>query len=170
MTSLATLHEEEREQKNETITELEQKLRETEDTLKNARSRWDKESAIQKQKQDFLEVQLKELRNQLDETRKTHESMVKAIQSKDHENAYGKEMADKQISDLKEAHMKEVRELEGEFNAVRKRLTSQVDQLTERNSEYSIRQQLNELDVMDQSYFAKDREKAIKAKVDEVLA
>ena len=63
MTSLTTLHEEEREQKNETISELEQKLRETEETLKSARSRWDKESAIQKQKQDFLEVQLKELRN-----------------------------------------------------------------------------------------------------------
>ena len=127
MQTLSNLHDEEREQKNETISELEQKLRETEETLKSARARWDKESAIQKQKQDFLEVQLKELRNQLDETRKTHESMVKAIQSKDVENAYGKEMADKQISDLKETHMKEVRDLEGEFNAVRKRLTSQVE-------------------------------------------
>ena len=63
MSSMTSLHEEERDQKNETITELEQKLRETEETLKSARSRWDKESAIQKQKQDFLEVQLKELRN-----------------------------------------------------------------------------------------------------------
>ena len=74
----------------------------------------------------------------MDETRKTHESMVKAIQSKDSENAYGKEMADKQLSDLKEAHMKEVRDLEGEFNAIRKRLTGQVDQLTERNSELEL--------------------------------
>ena len=33
-------------------------------------------------------------------------------------------MADKQISDLKEQHMKELRDLEAEFNTVRKRLSS----------------------------------------------
>ena len=54
---------------------------------------FDKEMAIFKQKLEFKDVQNQQLKSQLDESRKTHEQMVKAIENKAKESYDGKEFA-----------------------------------------------------------------------------
>jgi len=76
---------------------------------------FDKEMAIYKQKIEFKEVQCQQLKSQLDETRSTHESMVKAMESKAKESHDGKEHAQKQVEELKNIHNEEVRELERQY-------------------------------------------------------
>jgi molecular chaperone GrpE (heat shock protein) len=50
----------------------------------------------------------------------------------------GKEESAKIVADLKEQHAQEYHELEAKFENVRKRLTEQIDQLTERNQELEL--------------------------------
>jgi hypothetical protein len=58
---------------------LEQQLKEAVEQLKNKDNEFKKERAVKDQKLEFLETQLKETREQLDETYRQHESMVKAM-------------------------------------------------------------------------------------------
>lgn len=59
-----------------------------------------------------------------------------------------KEEADKITKDMRDTHQKEMRELEQDFQDSRKRLQTQIDQLTERNNELelSLKLQVNDLD------------------------
>lgn len=83
------------------------------------KNRFDKELAIYKQKIEFKDVQAQQLKNQLDESRKTHDSMVKAMENRAKESNDGKEMAFKQVEEMKEIHNQEVRELEREYQEAR---------------------------------------------------
>ena len=58
----------------------------------------------------------------MDESRRTHESMVKAMENRAKESYDGKEHAQKQVEELKEIHTLEVRELEKEYEEARVRL------------------------------------------------
>jgi hypothetical protein len=51
------------------IQELEQELKESVTNLDSQKQRWDKDAAIFKQKQEFLELQLKESKNKMEEQR-----------------------------------------------------------------------------------------------------
>lgn len=84
--------------------ELEQSLKEKEDEVKGLKNMFEKEMAIYKQKVEFKEVQTQQLKSQLEETRSTHESMVKAMENKSKESHDGKEVAQKQVEDLKNMH------------------------------------------------------------------
>lgn len=73
--------------------ELESAVRDKDDEIKNMRNMFDKEMAIYKQKLEFKDVQATQLKSQLDESRKSHEQMVKAIENKARESYDGKEIA-----------------------------------------------------------------------------
>ena len=54
---------------------------------------FEKEMAIFKQKVEFKEVQNQQLKSQLDESRKSHEQMIKAVENKSKESHDGRETA-----------------------------------------------------------------------------
>lgn len=74
--------------------------------------------------------------------------MMNALSSKEMESTTTKEEADKITKDMRDTHQKEMRELEQDFQDSRKRLQTQIDQLTERNNELelSLKLQVNDLD------------------------
>jgi hypothetical protein len=69
--------------------------------------KWEKDQAIYKQKQEFLEVQLKEERKKNEEQRDAHDQIIRNIQSRERESVIGKEEASKRVAEIKEAHSKE---------------------------------------------------------------
>ena len=81
--------------------ELECSTRDKDDEIKNMRNMFDKEMAIYKQKLEFKDVQAQQLKSQLDESRKSHDQMVKAIENRARESIDGKEFAQRQVETLK---------------------------------------------------------------------
>src|SRR3569833_2675319 len=61
--------EEDKMNKSERIQELEQRAKTAEEQFEMSKQKWDKDQAIYKQKQEFLELQLKEERIKNDEQR-----------------------------------------------------------------------------------------------------
>jgi hypothetical protein len=54
---------------------------------------FEKEMAIFKQKIEFKDVQNQQLKSQLDESRKSHDQMIKAVENKAKESYDGRETA-----------------------------------------------------------------------------
>lgn len=88
--------------------ETETLIKERDDEIKALRNSLEKETAIFKQKLEFKEVYNTQLKSQLEDTRKTHDQMVKAIESKSNEHVSKKEVAQKQLDELREIHMLEI--------------------------------------------------------------
>ena len=131
---------------DEMISELERAVKNGEEKFKVHKGKWDKEAAILKQKVEFYEVQLSECKKQIEENKKAHESMIKAVENRDVENRVGKATLDKQIQEIQEIHMNEMKDLESQYEATRQRLSVQVDQLTERNSNLELQSKLQKAD------------------------
>ena len=87
----------------------------------------DKELAILRQKLEFKEVSVQQLKAQLDESRKAHDQMLRTVESRAKESQEGKESAYKQVEDLKENHQRELNDLLTKFNDTRATLESQLD-------------------------------------------
>ena len=66
--------------RSERISELEQAVKTAEDNVEHSNKRWEKDQAIFKQKQEFLELQLKEERTKFEEQRQAHDQILKNIQ------------------------------------------------------------------------------------------
>lgn len=92
--------------------DLEDTIKEKEEELKTLRISLDKELAIFNQKLEFKDVQCQQLKLQLEESRSTHDQMIKAIESKAKESVDGRENAQKKVSEIKDQHMLEIREME----------------------------------------------------------
>ena len=115
--------------KSERIRELELLAKGAEEALELSRQRWEKDQAIAKQKQEFLELQLREERTKYEEQRQAHEQIMRNIQNRERESVIGKEEAAKQLQSIKEMHSTEYHEMEAKFESERKRLIDQIDQL-----------------------------------------
>jgi hypothetical protein len=63
---------------------------------------------------------------------------MRNIQNRERESVIGKEEAAKRLQDIKEMHSQEYHDLEAKYEAIRKRLTEQLDQLQERNTEMEL--------------------------------
>ena len=95
----------------------------SEESFEMAKQKWDKDLAIFKQKQEFLDLQLKEERIKNEEQRSSHDMMIRNIQSRERESVIGKEVSAKQIAELKDIHNKEYQDLEAKFDQTNKRLS-----------------------------------------------
>lgn len=73
--------------------DLETSLREKDDELKNIKTKFEKELAIYQQKVEFKEVQMQQLKAQLEDSRKTHEAMNRAMENRAKEGHDGREIA-----------------------------------------------------------------------------
>lgn len=94
-------------------------LREKDEELKILRNKTEKEKAVSAQKLEFLEMQLKEAQTMIDESRRTQESMVKALESREVETTSGKEEVQKKIEEIKIIHTNEIIGLEETVNTLR---------------------------------------------------
>ena len=113
--------------KSERIVELEQKTKLAEETYDMAKQRWEKDQAIYKQKQEFLELQLKEERNKNEEQKATHDQMMRNLQMRERDSVIGKEESSRRIQEIKEAHAQEYQELEAKYDNIRRRMQEQID-------------------------------------------
>jgi seryl-tRNA synthetase len=85
-----------------------------------------------------LDVQLSESRQQLLENKKAHEQIIRALEANERD-AQANKLDNKQLIELRESHRREIKNLETEFESVRKRLTGQIEQLTEKNNELEFK-------------------------------
>ena len=108
-------------------------------------NRGKKEEAIRNQKQEFYEVQLSEAKRQLEEAQKSHENIIKAMEL-ENKNKLGQEETNKQILLMKETHLKEIKEIENTYKVTRDRLTSQLDQVSEKANNLELKLKLQETD------------------------
>lgn len=113
--------------KNDRIIDLEQKCKGLEENFEMAKQKWEKDLAIAKQKQEFLELQLKEERVKNEEQKAAHDQILRNIQSRERESVIGKEEAARRLQDIKEQHTQEYQELEAKYESIRKRLSEQID-------------------------------------------
>ena len=109
-----------------------------ESTLDMAKQKWEKDQAIFKQKQEFLELQLREERSNNEQQKSNFETMLRNLQMRERDSVIGKEEASRRIQEIKEQHGQEYHELEGKYDSVRRRMQEQIDQLTERNQELDM--------------------------------
>lgn len=85
-----------------------------------------------------MELQLKEERTKYEEQRAAHEQIMNNIQNRERESVINKEQASKRLQEITEVKALEFQQLQAQYEAERKRLTDQVDALTERNSELEL--------------------------------
>lgn len=97
--------------------------KEREDKIKVMRTSAEKEKALYNQNIQFLEMQLTELRKQMEDQKKIHDVAMKALEGNP---SLSKSEVNRQISELKELHKKEKGQLEGELENTRKRLTMEI--------------------------------------------
>lgn len=95
--ALRATQEEESQGRTERIRELELQAKSAEEALDLARQRWDKDQAIARQKQEFMELQLREERQKYEEQRQAHEQIMRNIQNRERESVIGKEEAAKRL-------------------------------------------------------------------------
>lgn len=119
--------------------DLEATLKDKEEEVKALRISLDKELAIFNQKLEFKEVQCGQLRLQLEESRSTHDQMVKAIEHRARESVDGRENAQKKVSEIREQHMLELREIDARHALVKATLEQAMESLNERYAELDLK-------------------------------
>ena len=96
------------------------------------------------QKIEFLEVQLNEAKNQSNEIKRAYEAALACF---DGSNQSSSAEEIKQLEDIKESHRMEIKQIETEFEGIRKRLIQQLEQLTEKNNELELNSKLSASDM-----------------------
>ena len=142
------------------IAELEASYKGLDEQIKTQKVKVEKEEAIKKQNKEFLELQLIEVKKQLEESRKAHETIVKAMDTKDN-NDMCKEETTKQLDVLKEEHLNEIREIENNHENTRKRLTDQVEQLSEKVNDLETKLALLQTDHEKENESQKEQQKTL---------
>ncbi|CAD8065990.1 unnamed protein product [Paramecium primaurelia] len=121
----------------EKVQGLEDLIKTKDDQLKQTKSHSEKDKALMQQKMEFMEVQLDEYKKQIEENKKSHDAIMKAFENSSNESTYKIDAA--KMNDLREQHKKDLKNIENEYESVKKRLQQQVDQLNERNSELELK-------------------------------
>lgn len=82
-----------------------------------------------------MELQLEESKTQIGEIKRAYETTLGLFENQPISTGSD----ERQINELKEKHKSEIIRIENEFESIRKRLISQIDQLTERNNELEMK-------------------------------
>lgn len=80
--------------------EMENTLKETQDTFEMAKQSWAKEEAVLKQKLEFVKYQLEDEKKKFEENRLAHESMLKSLNTSNRESVIGREEAQTKINEM----------------------------------------------------------------------
>jgi chromosome segregation ATPase len=145
--------QEERDQLKYQLDELRLQISQKDSELQSEKAKWEKEYTIQSQKIEFLTTQVSEGKSQLDDNRKNHEAMLKAVQSRESEKGEAIEEADKKIDNLKQSHFKEMKELEERFDINNKKLSDELERCRHSENDFKMKFKLlstdNQKDVND---------------------
>ena len=80
-------------------------------------------------------MQLNESTNQRDEDKKAYQQMIKALQTWEKETDHVKTEADKRINEIQQSHKQELTNLQVEFDAIRQRLTQDLESTRAKNND-----------------------------------
>lgn len=99
----------------------------------------DKEKALLKQKIEFLELQLQESQSQVNDIKRAYDATLSLFDTQTTLPGVN----ERQLNELREKHKAELTRVENEFETMRKRLVSEIEQLTERNHELELKSKLD---------------------------
>lgn len=120
------------------LEELELKNKTLDDTFKNQTGKLEREYAILKQNNEFLEIQARELTNQMEEQRRNHENVIAALESKTF-SMVGHDEFQKKIEEIKQYFENDKKQNEENYEKSKNLLMLQIDSLTEKLNESEFR-------------------------------
>jgi len=118
-------------------------LKQKEELHKTTKASFEKEKAITHQKIEFLELQLNEAKTQSNETKRAYEAALLCFEN----NNQSSGDSVRQIEELKDTHKTEIRQLETEFENMRKKMSLQLEQLQEKYNESELSSKLKISDL-----------------------
>jgi len=110
----------------------EKKIREQEETFKIIKNKLMKENAILKQDNEFLDLKIKELENQVTEHKKATDSIISTYESKSNLALQNQEEYNKKLEELKSFYLQEIKKTETEHEKIKTKLQQQVDSYMEK--------------------------------------
>lgn len=116
------------------LEETELKCKVSEEGLKAQLARCERELAILKQNNEFLEIQNKDLLNQMDEQKKAHEKIISTLESKTF-SMVGHEEFQKKVDEIKLYFENDKKQVEESFEKSKQSYITQIDLLTEKLNE-----------------------------------
>jgi len=120
------------------LEEMELKNKTLDDNFKNQVGKLERDCAILKQNNEFLEIQTKELTNQMEEQRKNHENVIAALESKTF-SMVGHDEFQKKIEEIKQYFENDKKQNEENYEKSKNILMLQIDSLTEKLNESEFR-------------------------------
>ncbi|OMJ78006.1 hypothetical protein SteCoe_22289 [Stentor coeruleus] len=119
--------------------EAEKKSKKIEDFFQGEIKRLEKDNAVLMQKNEFLETQINECKEQLDEEKKQHTLLMMHLNS----ITDSSKNLELEFEQLKEKHINEIKYLESQNDSYKKQLISEIDKLTQSKSESELRFKLD---------------------------
>jgi len=120
----------------DTFEQQEKKLKEQEDAFKSTKNKFVKENAMLKQDKEFLDLKIKELENQLADSKKTTDSIINTYETKSNLALQSQEEFNKKLEELKCYYLGELKKKESDHEKVRAKLQQQLDLLLEKKLDY----------------------------------
>lgn len=127
--------------------EAEYAAREKEDRIKSTKLKSDKEKAVLQQKIDFLEVQISELKSQLEKSRRDHDKILETFEKSNNEPS---RIDQRELNDLKQTHENALKRAQDEFDLTQKKLQSKNEELVNKMNEMQLKFQLRETEYATQ--------------------
>ena len=121
------------------IEEIDKKAKKTEESLRADLSKSDKENAVLSQKNEFLETQVKELKDQLDEERKQHTMMMTSLNF----ITDSSKNLELELEALKEKHANEIKFIESQNDSTKNQLLVDIEKLTQAKIDIELRYKLD---------------------------
>lgn len=134
--------QEERDNLKFQVEEMKAMLSQRDSALHNEKAKWEKEDTIKQQKIDFMQTQLEEANHKIEENRRNHEAMMKAVQIRESEKGEAIEEADKKMEELRQSHYAELKEMEERYESNAKRLSDELDKARKSESEIKMKLKL----------------------------
>ncbi len=123
------------------LEETELKFKVSEESLKSQVNKLERELAILKQNSEFLEIQNKDLMNQIDGQKRAHEKIITTLESKTF-SMVGHEEFQKKVDEIKLYFENDKKQLEESSEKSKQSYIQQIDLLTEKLNETEFKSKL----------------------------
>lgn len=124
------------------LEEVEFKSKINEDNFKAQLCKLERDSAVLRQNNEFLEIQNKDLLSQMDEQKKAYENIIATLQRKTF-SVVGQEEFQKKVDEIKIYFENDKSQLEEAFEKTKASYIAQIDTLTEKLNETQFKAQFN---------------------------
>ena len=121
------------------LDELDSKAKKIEESLRSDLNEVEKDKAVLKQQNEFLETQVKELKDQLEEERKQHTLMMASL-SFITDSSKNLEL---ELEALKEKHANEIKFIESQNDSTKNQLLLDIEKLTQSKTDIELRYKLD---------------------------